>query len=131
MYCTSYIYNLIVNVIIIGLLCLYYICTYKYMQMIVLIAIIVNLFAFFDNVFQKCSLCGNAPVIPCHECHRVPYLCADCDREIHSVYPLHDRESWTGEYFKFIASTLSPDSITGNLVDVGKEMNNALTVTNQ
>ena len=39
-------------------------------------------------------------------------------------YPLHDRESWTGEYFKFIASTLSPDSFTGNLVDVGKKCEN-------
>ena len=47
------------------------------------------------------------------------------------MYPFHDRESWTGEYFKFIPSTLSPDSVTGNLVDVGKkQMTNTLTATN-
>ena len=91
------------------------------MQLIILIAIIVPSF---DHSFQKCSLCDNAPVIRCHECHKVSYLCADCDREIHSVYPLHDQESSTGEYFNFIASTLSPDSYTGNLVDVGKKCEN-------
>ena len=58
-------------------------------------------------------------------------FCAKCDKEIHLMYPLHDRESWTGEYFKFIPSTLSPDSVTGNLVDVGKkQMTNTLTATN-
>ena len=58
-------------------------------------------------------------VIRCHECQSLSYLCALCDQEVHTAHPLHDREYWNGEFFTYIQSTQSPDSVTGNISDVG------------
>lgn len=60
-----------------------------------------------------------AVVIRCHECRSLSYLCALCDQEVHTAHPLHDREYWNEKFFTFIIPTQSPDSVTGNLSDVG------------
>jgi len=46
-------------------------------------------------------------------------LCTTCDKHVHSNYPLHNREVWTGTYFKAVLPTMSIDEETMELAIIG------------
>lgn len=51
---------------------------------------------------QECAFCTHAGILRCHECSPARLLCAECDKTVHMLQPLHDRQMWTGKYFQFI-----------------------------
>jgi len=65
--------------------------------------------------------CGKTrALIRCVECCAVNnLLCTTCDSHVHSNFPLHDREVWTGEYFKAVPPTTSIDDETMELITIG------------
>jgi len=59
-------------------------------------------------------------LIRCLDCFAVDsLLCTACDENVHSKFPLHDKEVWTGTHFKAISPTTSINEETMQLINVG------------
>jgi len=62
-----------------------------------------------------CMLCQNeCALIGCSEC-KLQYLCHECDDEVHTDNPLHDRELWSKGFFQNLPPTQSV-SCEGKLI---------------
>ena len=68
-----------------------------------------------------CYECGeNDGRVHCWECGPSCLLCAKCDLRIHIAKVLHNRDIWTGLYFKPVSSTEFFDEITNEIMEIGK-----------
>jgi hypothetical protein len=67
-----------------------------------------------------CSRCKQSTaILRCCDCGPCNLLCGDCDREVHWLHPLHDREVWKDGFFQYIPPHITIDSETLSLVEQG------------
>ena len=71
-------------------------------------------------IMQLCSKCKqNDAILRCSECGPHHLLCVECDRDIHWMYPLHDREIWKDGFFQFVPPHITLDVESMTLVEQG------------
>ena len=67
----------------------------------------------------NCMKClKETAVLRCHECPSTKYLCGSCDKNLHEVFPFHDRDAIVNEHYQPIPPTLSMNS-SGEWVTIG------------
>lgn len=58
---------------------------------------------------QNCIRCGDTAFIRCLRCSPAAVLCRACDEQLHEIFPLHDRQVWSGSHFEAIPPTITID----------------------